>query len=132
MPEVGVPLEPLNEDAIEKNLESDNSLRTVSDTLPRYFERGAEDGDKEVVAIEEGKEVVPSDGLHLATFSDEKHVIAPEHEKETFLGFPKQSKPRQKICGIRRRSLFLTVGIIVVCCLILIIALTLNLNKTKK
>jgi hypothetical protein len=130
MPSVGAPTEPSDGDTIEKVSEANNSLRSEPERLPRYFERWGEDSDKEVVAVEDGKEVAPPDGLESFTFSDEKHVVAPEHEKETFLGFPQQLERRKKICGMRKRS-FLLVGTLIVCCLVLTIVLILNLRKTK-
>jgi hypothetical protein len=132
---------PANVDDIEKTgisrAKSIVSSRTESTTLPQYSERWVDDGDKEVVAMGEGKEVVPSEGLQTLSFGDEKHVIVPEHEKEAFLGFPQRSGPRAKqskrrIFGMRRRPFFLTVGLGVACCSILAIALALNLGKNSK
>jgi hypothetical protein len=114
---------------------SNSSLRTASTPLPLYSEVWAEDGGKEVVAIGEGKEVVPSEGLQLETAGDEKHIVVPEHEKEAFLGTPygerEEHVRKKRLCGMRRKPFFLTLGVLVVCCVITAIALALNLKKNK-
>jgi hypothetical protein len=138
MPRARNPTIPASVDDIEKTrlneIKSINSQRTDSTPLSQYYEIWVDDTDKEVVAIGEGKEVATSEGLHTINFSDEKHVVVPEHEKEAFLGLPQRSEEltkysKQRLFGIQRRLIFLMLGTIVACCSILAIALAANLEK---
>jgi hypothetical protein len=135
------PITPTHGDSNKKGLLSNststNSLRSGSARLPHYSEIWEEDGGKEVVPVDDGKEVVPHQGLEPDTPSDEKHIAIPHQEKEAFLGPSAQqdNEPQRKekrICGIRKKAFLLIVGIIVVCCAVLGIALGLKLNKGHK
>lgn len=119
------------------NTTSSNSLRPGSAQLPQYSEVWEEEGGKEVVQAEDGKEVVPHQGLEADIHSSEKHVAVPLQEKEAFLGPspPQENESKsagKRICGMRKRPFLLVVGIFIVCCIILGLALGLNLNKSHK
>lgn len=79
--------------------------------------------------------MVPQLGLESEVASEEKHVVVPYQEKEAFLGYPQEHQLRRqekRHCGLRKRPFYLTVGVIIVCCVILAIALALNLKKGNK
>ncbi|KAF2433860.1 hypothetical protein EJ08DRAFT_694338 [Tothia fuscella] len=115
---------------------SRNSLRPSSARPSQCSEPWEEDGCKEAVAVEDEKEVVVQQGLEPNTPSDEKHVVVPHQEKEAFLGGPGQeslqNQRERTICGMRKRPLILTMGILLMCCIIIAIALALNLKKGHK
>jgi hypothetical protein len=135
------PVASKHEDSSKKGLifnkASTNSLRPGSAQLPQYSEIWEQDGGKEVVSIEDGKEVVPHQGLEPDTPSDEKHVAVPHQEKEAFLGpassqADEEKRPEKRICGIRKKTFLLILGVLIAGCIAVGVALGVTLGKGHK
>lgn len=136
-PHIVSPMTPIKSPLRERK--SLGKLRDDSGSVkypPNYSEVWTEDHGKEVVAIAEGKQVAPHDGIEHEPPADDKHIALPHDEKETFLsarggggGEDEEKRNRRRCCGLALKWIIILVIIIILLAVGLGVGLAFGLKK---